>query len=97
MLSGRIARYEFGRDPGLAARPGARPAQGSRPARRIDPVMLGVTLWRYAYLRGVLSTRAVEDRCLYDATFRSRASWADPVSTHVLPVLSPVPHAAWRE
>jgi hypothetical protein len=29
-----------------------------------------VTVWMYAYLRGVLSTRAVEDRCRYDATFR---------------------------
>jgi hypothetical protein len=27
-------------------------------------------VWMYAYLRGVLSTRAVEDRCRYDATFR---------------------------
>ena len=29
-----------------------------------------LTVWMYAYLRGVLSTRAVEDRCRYDATFR---------------------------
>ena len=29
-----------------------------------------LTVWMYAYLRGVLSTRAVEDRCQYDATFR---------------------------
>ncbi len=29
-----------------------------------------LTVWLYAYLRGVLSTRAVEDRCRYDATFR---------------------------
>ena len=36
---------------------------------RYDPVML-LTTWMYAYLRGVLSTRAVEDRCRYDATFR---------------------------
>jgi transposase len=36
---------------------------------RYDPVML-LTAWMYAYLRGVLSTRAVEDRCRYDATFR---------------------------
>ena len=42
------------------------PAAG--PAR-YDPVML-LTVWMYAYLRGVLSTRAVEDRCRYDATFR---------------------------
>lgn len=37
--------------------------------QRYDPVML-LTVWMYAYLRGVLSTRAVEDRCRYDATFR---------------------------
>jgi transposase len=42
------------------------PAAG--PAR-YDPVML-LTVWMYGYLRGVLSTRAVEDRCRYDATFR---------------------------
>src|SRR5712691_5803872 len=42
------------------------PAAG--PAR-YDPVML-LTVWMYACLRGVLSTRAVEDRCRYDATFR---------------------------
>ena len=36
---------------------------------RYDPAML-LTVWLYAYLRGVLSTRAVEDRCRYDATFR---------------------------
>jgi transposase len=42
------------------------PAAG--PAR-YDPVML-LTVWLYACLRGVLSTRAVEDRCRYDATFR---------------------------
>jgi transposase len=36
---------------------------------RYDPVML-LIVWMYAYLRGVLSTRAVEDRCRYDATFR---------------------------
>jgi transposase len=36
---------------------------------RYDPAML-LTVWMYACLRGVLSTRAVEDRCRYDATFR---------------------------
>lgn len=46
------------------------PPKGSAagPAR-YDPVML-LAVWMYAYLRGVLSTRAVEDRCRYDATFR---------------------------
>ena len=41
---------------------------GSRPAR-YDPVML-LTAWMYIYLRGVVATRGVEDRCRYDATFR---------------------------
>src|SRR3984893_11766773 len=36
---------------------------------RDDPAML-LTVWVYACLRGVLSTRAVEDRCRYAATFR---------------------------
>jgi transposase len=56
--------------PGLAARlvPPAPKGSAAGPAR-YDPVML-LTVWMYAYLRGVLSTRAVEDRCRYDATFR---------------------------
>jgi transposase len=46
------------------------PAVRSRKGRRrYDPVML-LTLLMYAYLRGVLTTRAVEDRCRYDVTFR---------------------------
>jgi transposase len=54
----------------LAARlvPPAPRGSAAGPAR-YDPVML-LTVWMYAYLRGVLSTRAVEDRCRYDATFR---------------------------
>jgi transposase len=54
----------------LAARlvPAAPKGSAAGPAR-YDPVML-LTVWLYAYLRGVLSTRAVEDRCRYDATFR---------------------------
>ena len=54
----------------LAARlvPPAPKGPAAGPAR-YDPVML-LTVWMYAYLRGVLSTRAVEDRCRYDATFR---------------------------
>src|ERR1700747_68040 len=51
-----------GRVPPAPRGPAAGPA-------RYDPVML-LTVWLYAYLRGVLSTRAVEDRCRYDATFR---------------------------
>ena len=48
--------------------PSAPKGSAAGPAR-YDPVML-LTVWMYAYLRGVLSTRAVEDRCRYDATFR---------------------------
>ena len=48
--------------------PPARQGSAAGP-QRYDPVML-LTVWMYAYLRGVLSTRAVEDRCRYDATFR---------------------------
>ena len=55
---------------GLTGRlvPAAPKGSAAGPAR-YDPVML-LTVWMYAYLRGVLSTRAVEDRCRYDATFR---------------------------
>jgi transposase len=54
----------------LAARlvPPTEKGSAAGPAR-YDPVML-LTVWMYAYLRGALSTRAVEDRCRYDATFR---------------------------
>jgi transposase len=46
------------------------PAVRSRKGRRrYDPVML-LALLMYAYLRGVLTTRAMEDRCRYDVTFR---------------------------
>jgi transposase len=45
------------------------PAGAASGPARYDPVML-LTVWMYGYLRGVLSTRAVEDRCRYDATFR---------------------------
>jgi transposase len=54
----------------LAARLVPPAPKGAAPGpARYDPVML-LTVWLYAYLRGVLSTRAVEDRCRYDATFR---------------------------
>jgi transposase len=54
--------------PELAARlvPAVRSRKGRR---RYDPVML-LTLLTYSYLRGVLSSRAIEDRCRYDVTFR---------------------------
>ena len=46
------------------------PAVRSRKGRRrYDPVML-LSLLTYAYLRGVLATRAMEDRCRHDVTFR---------------------------
>src|SRR6267378_2709661 len=55
--------------------------KGSAAGRaRYDPVML-LTVWMYAYLRGVLSTRAVEDRCRYDATFRVACGRAIPDHT----------------
>jgi transposase len=47
---------------------------------RYDPVML-LTVRMYACLRGVLSTRAVEDRCRYDATFRVACGRAIPDHT----------------
>ncbi len=65
----------------LAARlvPAAPKGSAAGPAR-YDPVML-LTVWMYAYLRGVLSTRAVEDRCRYDATFRVACGRAVPDHT----------------
>jgi len=46
------------------------PAVRSRKGRRrYDPVMLLILL-AYSYLRGVLSVRAIEERCRYDVTFR---------------------------
>jgi transposase len=54
--------------PELVARlvPAVRTRKGRR---RYDPVML-LTVLMYAYLRGVLTVRAIEDRCRYDVTFR---------------------------
>jgi len=54
--------------PELSARlvPAVRSRRGRR---RYDPVML-LTLLAYSCLRGVLSSRAIEDRCRYDVTFR---------------------------
>ena len=65
----------------LAARlvPPAPKGPAAGPAR-YDPVML-LTVWMYACLRGVLSTRAVEDRCRYDATFRVACGRAVPDHT----------------
>jgi transposase len=47
----------------------ATPRRSRKGRRRYDPVML-LTLLMYSYLRGVLSVRAIEDRCRYDVTFR---------------------------
>src|ERR1700721_1679193 len=67
--------------PDLAARlvPPAPGGSAAGPAR-YDPVML-LTVWMYVYLRGVLSPRAVEDRCRYDATFRVACGRAVPDHT----------------
>ena len=70
----------------LAARLVPPAPRGRRPGpARYDPVML-LTVWMYAYLRGVLSTRAVEDRCRYDATFRVACGREVPGPYDVLPV-----------
>lgn len=47
----------------------ATPRRSRKGRRRYDPVML-LTLLVYSCLRGVLSLRAIEDRCRYDVTFR---------------------------
>jgi transposase len=59
--------------------PPPRAGSAAGPAR-YDPVML-LAVWMYAYLRGVLSTRAAEDRCRYDATFRVACGRAVPDHT----------------
>src|SRR3984893_2109660 len=65
-----IATVESVMTADLAARlvPPAPKGSAAGPGRD-DPVML-LNVWMHAYLRGVLSTRAVEARCRYDATFR---------------------------
>ena len=56
------------------------PAVRSRKGRRrYDPVML-LTLLAYSYMRGVLSSREIEDRSRYDATFR--VACGGPVPDH---------------
>ena len=45
------------------------PKRSRKGRRRYDPVML-LTLLMYSCMRGVLTTRAIEDRCRYDVTFR---------------------------
>ncbi len=53
----------------LTARLAGGARKSARGRRAYDPVML-LTLLAYAYCSGVLSTRAIEDRCRVDATFR---------------------------
>jgi transposase len=55
--------------PELAARLAGGTRKSARGRRAYHPVML-LTLLAYAYLSGVLSTRAIEARCRVDATFR---------------------------
>jgi transposase len=83
---GHAVRVVVGAVEGLMTRdladrmvPPAPKGSAAGPAR-YDPVML-LTVWLYAYLRGVLSTRAVEDRCRYDATFRVACGRAIPDHT----------------
>jgi transposase len=83
---GHAVRVVIGTVEGLMTRdladrlvPPAPKGSAAGPAR-YDPVML-LTVWMYAYLRGVLSTRAVEDRCRYDATFRVACGRAIPDHT----------------
>ena len=45
------------------------PVRSRKGRRRYDPVML-LALLAYSYLRGVLSSRAIEDRCRHDVRFR---------------------------
>jgi len=80
---GHAVRVVIGAVEALATRdlidrlvPPAPKGSAAGPAR-YDPVML-LTVWLYGYLRGVLSTRAVEDRCRYDATFRVACGRAVP-------------------
>jgi transposase len=63
-----IATVEEVASPELIARlvPAVRSVKGRR---RYDPVMLLILLM-YSYMRGVLTVRAIEDRCRYDVTFR---------------------------
>jgi transposase len=55
--------------PELTARLAGGERKSARGRRAYHPVML-LTLLAYAYCSGVLSTRAIEDRCRVDATFR---------------------------
>jgi len=63
-----IATVEEVASPELIARlvPAVRSVKGRR---RYDPVMLLILLM-YSCMRGVLTVRAIEDRCRYDVTFR---------------------------
>jgi transposase len=56
------------------------PVRSAKGRRRYDPVML-LTLLVYSYVAGVLSSRAIGDRCQYDAAFR--LACGGPVPDHV--------------
>jgi transposase len=68
--------------PELAARLAGGTRKSARGRRAYDPVML-LTLLAYAYCCGVLSTRAIEDRCRVDATFRLACAGLVPDHTTI--------------
>jgi hypothetical protein len=60
---------------------------------RYDVVML-LSVWVRAYLRGVLARRRAEDRCRYDATFRQAPDGGHKESSFcamVINIKSPAP------
>jgi transposase len=68
--------------PELAARLAGGTRKSARGRRAYHPVML-LTLLAYAYLSGVLSTRAIEARCRVDATFRLACAGLVPDHTTI--------------
>ena len=68
--------------PELTARLAGGTRKSARGRRAYHPVML-LTLLAYAYLSGVLSTRAIEARCRVDATFRLACAGLVPDHTTI--------------
>jgi transposase len=68
--------------PELTARLAGGTRKSARGRRAYHPVML-LTLLAYAYCSGVLSTRAIEDRCRVDATFRLACAGLVPDHTTI--------------
>ncbi len=68
--------------PELTARLAGGARKSARGRRAYHPVML-LTLLAYAYCSGVLSTRAIEDRCRVDATFRLACAGLVPDHTTI--------------